>query len=111
MTRDAVERLKDILEALEAIERYVGGSLAKPSIGDAVVLDAVLFRLLVIGEAAKNVDEELREDAPGVPWSDFAGLRDVIAHQYFRVQKQIVEDTVREDLPALKRAVEALVAA
>lgn len=108
MSRDGRERVQDILEALEAIARYVGGSLVEPSIEDPVVLDAVLFRLLVIGEAAKNIDDELRAAAPGVPWADYAGLRDLIAHQYFRVQKRIVENTVRSDLPALKAAVEAL---
>lgn len=110
MSRDGRERVQDILEALEAIARYVGGSLVEPSIEDPVVLDAVLFRLLVIGEAAKNVDDELRAAAPGVPWADYAGLRDVIAHQYFRVQKRIVENTVRSELPALKAAVETLLA-
>jgi len=108
MSRDSRERLQDILEALDAIARYVGGSLAEPSVDDQVVLDAVVFRLLVIGEAAKNVDDELQAAAPGVPWRTYAGLRDVIAHQYFRLQKKIIEDTVRKDLPILKSAVEAL---
>lgn len=108
MSRDSRERLHDILEALDAIARYVGGSLAEPSVDDQVVLDAVLFRLLIIGEAAKNVDDELQAAAPGVPWSNYAGLRDVIAHQYFRLQKKIIEDTVRKDLPTLKSAVEEL---
>jgi uncharacterized protein with HEPN domain len=79
MSRDSRERLQDILEALDAIARYVGGSLAEPTVDDQVVLDAVLFRLLIIGEAAKNVDDELQAAAPGVPWSNYAGLRDVIA--------------------------------
>jgi uncharacterized protein with HEPN domain len=108
VTRDSRERLRDILEALDAIALYVGGSLLEPSIDEPVVLDAVLFRLLVIGEAAKNVDDELQAAAPGVPWSDYADLRDVIAHQYFRVQKQIIENTVRNDLPTLRTAVERL---
>jgi uncharacterized protein with HEPN domain len=108
VTRDDRERLQDILEALDAIARHVGGSLAEPTIDEAVVLDAVLFRLLMIGEAAKNVGEELRGAAADVPWADYAGLRDVIAHQYFRVQRRIIEDTVRTDLPVLRAAVEGL---
>ncbi len=110
MSRDERERLADILEALEAIREYAGGSLEEPSIDEPVVLDAVLLRLIVIGEAAKNVGEELRAAAPGVPWSDYAGLRDLIAHQYFRIQKQIIEDTLRRDLPGLHRAVTELLA-
>lgn len=61
-----------------------------------------------IGEAAKHVDDELRTAAPAVPWSGYTGLRDVIAHQYFRRQKQIIDDTVRKDLSTLKSAIEAL---
>lgn len=108
MTRDAHERLQDIAEAVAAITEYVGGSLTTPSIDGPVVLDAVLFRLLVIGEAAKRLDAATLAGAPGIPWSSYAGLRDVIAHQYFRVQRQIIEETVRRDLPRLKAAVEAL---
>lgn len=108
MSRDERERLVDILEALETIRDYVEGSLEDPSIGSPVVLDAVLFRLIVIGEAAKNVSVESQEAAPDVRWSDYAGLRDIIAHQYFRIQKQIIEDTVKGDLPELLRAVERL---
>lgn len=108
MSRDARERLQDILEAIRAIAGYVGGSLDKPNITDAVVLDAILFRLLVIGEAAKNVDAVLKEEASEIPWSDYAGLRDIIAHQYFRVQKRIIEDTIRRDLPKLESTVERL---
>jgi uncharacterized protein with HEPN domain len=108
MTRDARERLQDIADALAAITDYVGGSLAAPSIGTPVVLDAVLFRLLVVGEAAKSLDPATMAGAPEIPWRDYAGLRDVIAHHYFRVQRQIIEDTVRRDLPTLERAVETL---
>jgi uncharacterized protein with HEPN domain len=108
MSRDERERLRDIVEALEMIQDYVGGSLEEPSIDDPVVLDAVLFRLTVIGEATKNVSAEVLEGATDVRWSDIAGLRDVIAHQYFRIQKQIIEDTVKRDLPDLLRSVRNL---
>jgi uncharacterized protein with HEPN domain len=110
VSRDERERLRDILDALEAIRSHVGGSLKAPSIDGPVVLDAVLFRLIVIGEAAKSLGPELQDAAPGIRWSDYAGLRDIIAHQYFRIQKQIIEDTVKGDLPELLGAVEQLLA-
>ncbi len=93
-----------------AIQEYVGGSLEEPTINAPVVLDAVLFRLIVIGEAVKNLSAELLEAAAGMRWSDIAGLRDIIAHEYFRIQRQIIEDTVKGDLPQLLRAVENLLA-
>jgi uncharacterized protein with HEPN domain len=108
MSRDEQERLRDILEALEAIRSHVGESLEAPSIDTPLVLDAVLFQLIVIGEAAKNIGAELQEATPDIRWSDYAGLRDIIAHQYFRIQKQIIEDTIKRDLPELLRAVQDL---
>ena len=110
MTRDSQERLADITEALEKIEDYVGGSLDDPDVADPMVLDAVLFNLMVIGEAAKSVEEDIKANVSGVPWSDYAGLRDVITHQYFRMQKQIIEDTIRADLPTLRAAINDLTA-
>jgi uncharacterized protein with HEPN domain len=66
MSREDRERLFDIVEALEAIRDYVGGSLEEPSIGGPIVLDAVLFRLIVIGEAAKHISAERLEGAPDI---------------------------------------------
>ena len=84
--------------------------MSHPEIAGPLVLHAVLFNLVVIGEAAKNIDDDLRSEAPDVPWSSYAGLRDVIAHQYFRVQREIVEETVKRDLPILRAAVDRLLA-
>jgi uncharacterized protein with HEPN domain len=109
MSREDRERLLDILEALEAIRDYVGGSLEEPAIDGPIVLDAILFRLIVIGEAAKHISGERLEGAPDIRWRDIAGLRDIIAHEYFRIQKQIIEDTVRRDLPQLLRALHDLI--
>ena len=81
MSRDERERLRDIVEALEAIREHVGGSLEEPTINGPVVLDTILFRLIVIGEAVKNVSAEPLETAADMRWSDVAGLRDVIAHE------------------------------
>ena len=110
MTRDVRERLQDIGEAIDFIRSHVGGSLDAPAIETPLVLHAVLFNLMVVGEAAKQVDDAVRAEAPDVPWKDYAGLRDIIAHQYFRVQREIVEDTVRRDLGTLRAAVDRLLA-
>lgn len=110
MTRDTADRLRDISEALDSTEQHIGGSFADPEVGSPLILHAVLFNLLIIGEAAKGIDKQLRSGASDVPWADYAGLRDVIAHQYFRIQRQIIEDTIRKDLPELRVAVRELLA-
>jgi uncharacterized protein with HEPN domain len=108
MTRHVRERLSDIRDALRFIEQHVGGSLSEPAIDAPVTLQAVLFNLMVIGEAVKSLGADLRSEAPEIRWSDYAGLRDVITHQYFRLNPEIIEDTVRRDLPALRATVDRL---
>jgi|1185.fasta_scaffold1160362_1 uncharacterized protein with HEPN domain len=110
MRRDVRERLRDIGEALQYVEQHVGGSLDAPVIDAPATLHAVLFNLMVIGEAVKNLDADLRANAPDVPWRDYAGLRDMITHQYFRLKPEIIQDTVRNDLPPLRAAVDRLLA-
>jgi len=72
---------------------------------DRLLQEAVLFRLAVIGEAVKNLSGETRAKEPGVDWSAWAGLRDVISHSYFRVDMAIIWDTVDRDVPVLAAAV------
>lgn len=62
----------------------------------------------MIGEAVKNLGEDVQRKAPSIPWADIAGMRDLLAHEYFRVEPAIVERTVRRDLQALDRAVARL---
>jgi uncharacterized protein with HEPN domain len=61
-------------------------------------------------EAAKTIGIDLRGTSPEVPWADYASLRDIIAHQYFRIQRQIIEDTIRKDVPTLKATIDRLLA-
>ena len=107
MTRRAIERLADITDAIDRIREYAGG-LEAASIESALVADAVAYNLLVIGEAVKGLDESIRDAEPNIPWADIAGMRDLLAHEYFRVDAAIVERTVRRDLSALDDAVQRL---
>lgn len=108
MTRDGKERLLDVQEAITFIAEHVGGTLEAPEIDDEMALHAVLFNLIVIGEAIKRVGDDVTARAPEVRWSDYAGLRDVIAHQYFRLQKELIEATVSRELPTLRIVVQRL---
>jgi len=108
VTRRATERLTDIAEAIERIRGYVG-DLQSASIDSELVTDAIVYNLLVIGEAVKALDDTTRGAEPSIPWSDIAGMRDLLAHEYFRIDAAIVERTIRKDLPALDLAVQRLV--
>jgi uncharacterized protein with HEPN domain len=64
--------------------------------------------LEIIGEAARNLPDEVREMAPNIPWHKIIGMRNVLVHGYFMIELDIVWDTVQQDVPALKPAVEEL---
>lgn len=65
--------------------------------------------LEIIGEASKNLPQELKNRHPDVPWRDIAGMRDVLAHGYFEISPEIVWKTVKNDLENLKTAIEQMI--
>jgi uncharacterized protein with HEPN domain len=101
--------LSHILEAIERIERYT-------SVGAEVFLaqshwqDATIRQLEIIGEAVKSLSPETKALRPDVPWKQIAGMRDFLIHGYFGVDLQVVWVTAERDVPALRRAVEQLLA-
>jgi uncharacterized protein with HEPN domain len=75
---------------------------------DSLLHDALLFQFVVIGEAVKHLAPETRDAAPEIPWTDVAGLRDLIAHEYFRIDLARVLAIVERDLPPLEQAIDRL---
>lgn len=105
MKGDEVYR-EHILDAIALIKRYTDGVSYDVFSDDPEKQDAVLRRLEIIGEAAKNLSEGARDRYSGVPWPDIMGMRDVLVHRYFGVDLEAVWDTVQNDLPALEKALE-----
>ncbi len=105
--RSDAQRLDDVLAAAAAIESH----LARGTLADGLVFDAVRVRLIEIGEAAKDIDPDLLANEPDIPWADVARMRDYLAHRYFDTDHEIVTATVEHDLPPLIAAVERLKAA
>ncbi len=106
MSRGEQERLRDIKDAIVAIRRHLeqaGDTMAAKE--DPLLHDALLFQFVVIGEAVKHLAPETRDSSEEIPWSDIAGLRDLIAHEYFRIDIQRVLEIVERDLPPLEQAV------
>ena len=103
----SIERLAHMVEAADAIASYVARG-REVFEADSAVRDAILFRIVVIGEAAKAVaqrDPELASELSEVEWSALARMRDRITHQYWAVDTQIVWDTARDDLPLVRDAI------
>lgn len=110
MSRDERERLRDIRDAIATVHRHLERvNKVEPKMDDPLVHDALLFQFVVIGEAVKHLAPETRESAPEIPWTDIAGLRDLIAHEYFRIDIRRVLEIVEIELPALEKAVDRLI--
>ena len=105
--RDPKERLRDMLEPIEYIERYaVQGREAFER--DELIQNWMVRHLQIIGEAARALPQDVRDLVSDVPWSKIIGMRHILVHDYFRIDTEIVWDVIERDLPVLKRAMQAL---
>ncbi len=102
--KDASVYLKHIQDAIARIESYTAQG-RKAFFGNTMVQDAVIRNLEVIGEAVKQLPEDLRERYPHIPWRSITALRNVLIHEYFGVDLEIVWRVVQKRLPTLKRHV------
>ena len=102
MPRESRVYLEDVLEAIGRIEDYCRG-LDRSSFGkEPKTVDAVVRNLEIIGEAVKRVPEGVKSEHPEVEWRKIAGLRDLLIHDYARVDLEIVWDVLASKLPVLK---------
>ena len=108
MPRDFRVYLEDILEATRKITTYTDSLSKAVFLEDEKTLDAVVRNLEVIGEAVKKLPEDLRARHSGVEWKKIAGLRDILIHEYFGLDAEIVWDIVRNKVPALDREVRTM---
>ncbi len=107
--RDPCLFLTDILEAVGRIEEYIEGYDFERFVNDRKTVDAVLRNLEIIGEAARNIPDEVRERYPSVPWRRIVGLRNVVVHHYFGVDLSVVWVIVSSQLEELKEEIEKIV--
>ena len=92
--------LESIRDCLERIADYTTGG-EQEFLASRLIQDGVVRNLEVIGEATKNLSTELREANPATPWRQIAGMRDVLIHDYLKVNLSRVWLTVSSDLPDL----------
>jgi uncharacterized protein with HEPN domain len=101
------ERLQDILQAIQEIEAYK--LQGKRSFEQNKLLQSgILYQLIIIGEATGDINSTLRDKYAYIPWKNIIGMRDILAHQYFKIDLKLVWLTIDQKLPELKITIQSM---
>ncbi len=105
--RSDTERLQDILEAIERLEKYaVKGKRAFKE--QELIQTWIIHHLQIVGEATRSISQDLKQQYPNIAWRDAADLRNLVVHEYFRINIDIIWDIVENDLPMFKQQIKTL---
>ena len=96
------QRLVHIVEAIAEIEKYTIGVELSEFKNNSMIRFATIKQIEIIGEAAKNISEITRNKYPEIEWREIAGLRNILVHEYFGIDPQLIWQIVEVDIPLLK---------
>jgi uncharacterized protein with HEPN domain len=96
--------LTDIVDAADAIGRFIASPEEERFLKDDLLQSAVLQKLIVIGEASARLPQEFKNGHTGIPWSRIAAFRNILVHEYFAVDWEVIWVAATEDVPTLSRA-------
>ncbi len=101
--------IEDILESINKIERYIENLKYKDFEKNELVIDAVIRNLEIIGEASKNISDDIRNEYKNIPWKRMIGLRNITTHEYFGIDLSIIWEIITVNLPETKSKIELIV--
>jgi uncharacterized protein with HEPN domain len=106
--RKYVDYLRDILDAIEKAEQFTEDMDFERFSSDYKTEFAVIRALEIIGEASKKLPEAVKLQNPELPWREIAGIRDILIHEYFGLNPQVIWKTLKEDFPKLKPIISSM---
>jgi uncharacterized protein with HEPN domain len=103
------ERIENILICAQNVQNFTAGMTFDSFLADPRTIRAVAFEFTTIGEASRAIPQEIQEQYPEVPWGKMQGIRNVLVHEYFRLDEEILWKAVQEDIPPLIAVIEKMV--
>lgn len=100
--------LKHILESIEWIEKDIQGLTEEDFLKNVPIQDAILRRLEIIGEAVRNLSDELKEKHSEIAWNKAMATRNILIHNYFGIDLPVVWDTITHSIPEFKEQIQNL---
>ncbi|MFC1715375.1 DUF86 domain-containing protein [Candidatus Poribacteria bacterium] len=99
--RDWRARLEDILGAISNLQAYIKDMTFEEFASDRKTMSAAAYEIGIIGESARHVSDEERRRYPQIPWAKMQAIRNIVIHEYFRIDPAILWQTITENLPPL----------
>ena len=97
--REFILYLEDMLQSMDRIEEYLGDIDFKRFKQTYMIVDAIIRNFEIIGEASKNIPIDIQGKYPEIPWKKMYGLRNLIAHEYFGIDYEMIWEIAKNNLP------------
>ena len=109
MKKDNLIFILHIRDSINKILQYTYNISHDEFNANTMIQDAVVRQIEIIGEASKNISEELRNKFENIPWKRMIGMRNKVIHEYFGVRLNIVWDTLNDEFPSLKISIDKMI--